>query len=531
MNTNKDTSERLLAESYDTTPYAGNAHGGTHPGLLAAFGHIHGLRPPPPDNCRVLELGCGDGSNIIPMAFDLPNSDIIGIDLSSVQTRVGQQRVDALGLKNIRLETRSLMDVGTADGKFDYIIVHGVYSWVPDRVKQKILDICSKNLSDRGIAYISYNVLPGWQFNKSMRDMMLLRTRHLNHPEQRVGAVLDLLHTLLKATEKSKRLHHAQLRMFADEMKTYPSAASYLLHEYMEADNDPFYFCAFAESLERHALQYICDADQKNFEQVRAQYPDAVSRFEELSENPLDVAQYIDFLNNTRFRRSLVCHAGIEVNASYRLERMMPLYAATEVVPILDSPESDIREATAFMAPGDRRFRTEHPLPQAIVRRLTEIRPCTIDVPSLIQAVAQEVAVDQGADVQDPAEKIGHVLHALFFNGIVELLAAPRRCVPETGDMPTASPIARLLASSGQVTNLCHRAIKMDNAMAAFILAHLDGTRNRKSLCNLIVEAVHTGRVTLPNAEQESATTLRAYIGEQLETIVPYLYRCGLMVG
>jgi methyltransferase-like protein/SAM-dependent methyltransferase len=525
-----DAPERLLAESYDTTPYAGSAYYGTHPALLAAFGYIHGLTPPSPEECRVLELGCGDGSNIIPIAYDLPNSDIIGIDLSSVQIRFGQQKAHALGLKNIRLETRSLTEVGPADGKFDYIIAHGVYSWVPDRVKRKILGICSENLSDHGIAYISYNVLPGWQFNKFMRDMMCFRARHLKNPKDIVDAALDLMHAMLEATEKSHRFHHAQLRVFADEMKTYPVAASYLLHEYMEADNDPFYFHEFAESLEEHALQYICDADQKRFEQVRAQYPDAVSKFEKLSHNGLEVAQYIDFLNNTRFRRSLICHAGMAVDANYCLGRMMPLYAATEVVPILDSPENAIRDATLFKAPGDQRFRTEHPLPQAILRRLTEIKPCTIDIPSLIQAVEREFSSDYGA-VRNPSEKIGHVLHSLFFNGVVELLAAPRRCTVETGDTPTASPLARLLASSGRVTNLCHRTIAMDDAMAVFVLMHLDGTRNRESLSTLVLEAVEGGRVTIPNITRDNESSLREYINEKLETIIPHLYRCGLMVG
>ena len=77
---------------------------------------------------------------------------------------------------------------------------------------------------------------------------------------------------------------------------------------------------------------------------------------------------------------------------------------------------------------------------------------------------------------------------------MLELLAAPRRCVLSISDHPTASPIARLLAPSRRVTNLCHRIILMDDDLACFVLAHLDGTRNREALVDLMMDAVRTGR-------------------------------------
>ncbi|MCP4284229.1 MAG: class I SAM-dependent methyltransferase, partial [Gammaproteobacteria bacterium] len=172
------------------------------------------------DNSRVLEMGCGDGSNIMPMAYEFPESEFLGIDLSPVQIGIGQRHVDSLGLMNIRLDARNIMDMGPGDGKFDYIIVHGVYSWVPDRVKDKILDICRNNLADQGIAYISYNVLPGWQFNKSMRDIMLYRSRHINTPKERVSATMELVNTMLEAGADSNRFHDVQLRWFGKTLQS-----------------------------------------------------------------------------------------------------------------------------------------------------------------------------------------------------------------------------------------------------------------------------------------------------------------------
>jgi len=525
-----EAAERALAEAYDTTPYAGNPYYYSHPSLLAAFGALYGLAPTVPGNSRILELGCSDGTNLIPIAYDLPDSTFIGIDLSEVQIRSGQNKVDTLGLKNIQLETRSIMDLEPAEGKFDYIICHGVYSWVPDAVKQKILDICRHNLADQGIAYISYNVLPGWQFNKSMRDLMLFRTRHIQSPGDRADAAFDLLKTMLHATRESNRFHHVQLRFFGKTLETMPDVSCYLLHEYMEADNDPFYFNEFASALKDNGLQYICDGDQPDFE-LDSLPGDAADKFEAISADALELEQFIDFINNTRFRRSLICHQGVPVDSDYRLERLTQLFAATDIVPVLDSPDSSIREAKAFRTSGGRRFRTEHSLAQTILWKLSEIKPCTIVIPSLIKAVEQEESAQSEPNLSKLADKIGHVVYSLFFNGVVELLAAPRRCVLAAGDLPTASPVARLLSRSQRVTNLCHRTIVMDDEMARFVLPCLDGTHNRESLRTLMLEAVRNRQVTIPSANEEGQALTPDLISDQLEAILEHLCRCGVMLA
>ena len=231
MNQKSDALEHALARSYDVTPYAGNPYYHTHPSVLSAYGVLYGLSPATPGYSRVLELGCGDGSNIMPMAYEFPESEFLGIDLSPVQIGIGQKGVDALGLKNIQLKTLSIRNMSAADGRFDYIIAHGVYSWVPEAVRKKILSICRENLSDQGIAYISYNVLPGWQFNQSIRDMILYRTRYIKDPKQRVEAALDLFNTMLAGIADGDSAHDVQFRFFGKTLKSFPDVSGYLLHE------------------------------------------------------------------------------------------------------------------------------------------------------------------------------------------------------------------------------------------------------------------------------------------------------------
>ncbi|MGB5987586.1 MAG: class I SAM-dependent methyltransferase [Desulfobacterales bacterium] len=531
MHPEADSAERALARTYNQMPYAGNPYCLTHPSLLSAFGCLYGLNPAPPESSRVLELGCGDGGNLVPMACQLPESQFLGIDLSTVQIKSGRTMCDALALKNIRLETRSILDIGASDGMFDYIVGHGVYSWVPDRVKTKILEICRTNLSDQGIAYISYNVLPGWTFNRSMRDMMRYRTRRLKDPKKRTAAALDLVKTMLDATTDSTRVHDVQLRFFGKSLNNSDDMSSYLLHEYMEANNDPIYFHQFTDALHSHGLAYICDAEQSDFE-MDTLPADAAKKFEEIAEHALDLEQYIDFLKNTRFRHSLVCRGGIELNSDFRLDRLARLFAATDVAPILDSTDSLPQKAKAFKTPKGRKFSTEHPLALNILRILSQIRPCTVDVSTLIQEVLALESAKRAGDSRKRAEKIGHALYALFFDGVVELLGTPRRCVVDNiGDYPTAAPVSRLQAPSKRVTNLCHRTISMNDDLACFVLARLNGKRNREALLNLILEGLRSGEVTLPEPYKGSEAETWRSLAKQLESMLHSMARCGFLIA
>src|SRR6266851_5993395 len=148
--------------SYDEVPYHSFPFADSHPDRLATVAHLFGLTPPDPQTARILELGCASGGNLLPMAELYPQGRFIGIDLSERQIAAGQQAVTAVGLTNLELRQASILDVDASWGQFDYVIAHGVFSWVPEPVQDKILSICHTNLQPNGIAYISYNTLPGW---------------------------------------------------------------------------------------------------------------------------------------------------------------------------------------------------------------------------------------------------------------------------------------------------------------------------------------------------------------------------------
>src|SRR5689334_8568823 len=157
---------------------------------------MFGLRAPPVATARVLELGCAAGGNLLPLAQRFPDARFLGVDLSGVQVEHGRRRLGRLGLKNIELRHGSITEVGEADGTFDYIVCHGVYSWVPEPVREAILRIVATRLSDNGVAIVSYNVMPGWHLKRIVRDAMLAHAAHIADPAQKVGQAKALMNFL-----------------------------------------------------------------------------------------------------------------------------------------------------------------------------------------------------------------------------------------------------------------------------------------------------------------------------------------------
>ncbi len=171
---NPTTTLSSTPNAYDLTPYIDLSYVSTHPDRLATMARLLGRQPAPVENCRVLEVGCAAGGNLLPMAYQLPGAEFVGIDYSAGQIEDGTQRIAALGLSNMQLICADLADLvnpaesGAEDGRdealgsFDYIIAHGVYSWTPLPVRDALLALCRRVLRPHGVAYISYNTYPGW---------------------------------------------------------------------------------------------------------------------------------------------------------------------------------------------------------------------------------------------------------------------------------------------------------------------------------------------------------------------------------
>ena len=169
-----DAIDQLRAD-YDTTPYTSNSFPQSAPGHLAAIAHLFGLEVADVSTARVLEIGCAAGGNLMPFAAAHPAACVVGIDLSQVQVDHGRARAQALDIDNLELLASDIARIELdALGQFDFVIAHGVYSWVPPEVQEALLSALRRSLAPEGVAYMSYNVYPGWKAKEIVRDAMLL---------------------------------------------------------------------------------------------------------------------------------------------------------------------------------------------------------------------------------------------------------------------------------------------------------------------------------------------------------------------
>ena len=188
---------------YDEVPYPNLSHALTHPDRMAVIATLLKMQPVPTDQCRVLELGCAGAWNLIAMAEQLPQSTFVGIDYSPLHVEEANTAIQSLGLSNVTTHHLDILDIDADFGQFDYIIAHGIYSWVPPHVREKVLAICRDNLSPQGVAYISYNTFPGWHTILMVRQMMLYHTRHFSDPHERVTEALKFADFLGETVAKT----------------------------------------------------------------------------------------------------------------------------------------------------------------------------------------------------------------------------------------------------------------------------------------------------------------------------------------
>lgn len=312
MNTQShDTTQITLAnESYNEVLYQSKPFSYSSIAYLETMGVFYGLNPTPIKQAKVLELGSSFGGNIISQALYHPDTQFVGVDLSREQIKIGNEIIASIGLTNIRLEEKNILDINQDFGTFDYIIVHGIYSWVPDIVKNKILAICRDNLSENGIAYISYNTYPGWKTQEVVRDMMLFTNKYYQNlplAEQtfRSKTVNNLF---LEAFKGSEVLSEERKHIIKAIEKIQDDSDYYVAHEYLESINDPCYLHEFVDAAEAHGLHYIADSSPV-FSFASSLPKKNRALVTQLAENNYVVKeQCIDYLRNTTFRRSLLCH-------------------------------------------------------------------------------------------------------------------------------------------------------------------------------------------------------------------------------
>ena len=466
------------ASPYDVVPYPGHPFAQTHPDRLATVGTLFRSEPPAVETCRVLELGCGDAGNLVPMALMLPGGRFVGIDAAERAVARGRELVEALSLTNVSLDVARIEELELPSEAFDYVIAHGVYSWVGASVRDRLLELCRSALSERGIAYISYNVLPGGRLSGALRDMLVFHTAGLEAPAERVEQARALLRLLMEGWSAE---HEFGAIMRRQGERLLERSDETLFHDELSAVNDPVYFHEFVSHAERFGLQYLAEADF--FEMQTGVLPEPVSDELLRVDDLIRREQYLDFIKGRMFRQTLVCRAELDLDRSPQPLVVEDLAVSSPAQPA-DRPDREGR--VTFEGPTGATLTTDHPLVTRGLERVGRSWPKAIWVRDLIPEDASNA--DRVA--------VCDAFLRCYAGNLVQLHVKPPPLTTSISERPEASPLARHQARSGHlVTNLRHTTVRLEDDLGRRLVVLLDGTRDRAQLLaelrSFLVEAGH----------------------------------------
>ncbi|RIK82582.1 MAG: hypothetical protein DCC68_06115 [Planctomycetota bacterium] len=458
---------------YDELPYPSAPYPYSHCDHLAMVARLFGIAAADARRCRVLEVGCADGANLIPMALVLPDSRFVGIDLSERQIGTGREVIARLGLPNVELHRRDLSDFG-ADETFDYIIAHGVFSWTTRDVQTRLLDLCRRRLAPQGVAFISYNVYPGWQRQKAIREWLLESTRGVDGAAAKLHASRRLM-ARLRGLLGERENEFSDVAALLERLEAWNDG--YLRHDLLEDSNEPQYFTEFVERLAEHGLKFFAEADVASM--AGADLPAGLAdRAARLGASLVAREQLYDLLANRAFRQSLVCREECPT-----LERLDPaaIESAYVVSTLKRRPmrENDVApsDICRFASRGTFAVDVDDPRVAAALDRLAQAWPGGAWFADLISGMDVEPNV-----LAPSRQTLARVLLAGFVERAVELHSIAPAAASRISPRPEASPLARLQAEAGPlVTNLRHDVVRLDDP-ARQMIAFVDGTNDRAAL-------------------------------------------------
>jgi len=523
----------LIAATYDDAPYLSCAFDCSSPEHLRSVAWLFGLEAPDPATARVLELGCASGGNIIPFAQRHPGAQVLGLDLSQQQVEEGNAVIARMGLDNVRLAQRDLASIDTSLGQFDYILCHGVYSWVPPEVRTAILRVCRENLSAQGVAFVSYNTYPGWKTREVLRDAMRLHSARGGTPAEQLAHARTMVQFLRERVAQDGLLgrilsEHADVVQRGDDY--------YLMHEYLERHNQPCYFREFADAAHAQGLTYLAESPVASMF-VNNLGAEIVEALQGACGDQVELEQYLDFLRNRQFRQTLLVQGERATHIQRTLDHDLLLslhYSGQFSDP---RPVEGAAHKATFRTWRDADIDLSGSLTLALADILTAAYPNVLHGNELL-AQLHDRGIGPSAEI---SSELAHTLGQLIaFNAVEFVRERGTQVVASPGATPTAWAPARHWYAERfaepqrmpkrWVVSPIHRTVMLDSARQ-HLLPLLDGTRTHAELAAALVSAHEQGGITLARegddrpldskelatcAEQIVADTLAALARERL---------------
>jgi SAM-dependent methyltransferase len=463
-------------DPYDELPYTEHAYAESHPDRLAVVARLAGWQPPEPVTAQILELGCGRGGNLLPMAASLPYASLVGLDRSPRQIEGARVVAAAAHLPNVTFCAGSFEDY-RPDRSFDYVVAHGVCSWIAPAARRALLRAMAEALAPSGVAYVSFNVLPGWYERMPARDWLCTIGARGEGPARSNGA--DPNENEARASvewlrdQVSPELADYRRRLDAVARRLTETDRAYAAHEYLAAEHHPLLVSELLGEAAASGLAYVGDAIPS--EAALELLPDAVRERARV----MDVGgaqQLVDFVRNTAFRRAVFVRAD---EAGARGWRWSPEADVTALDDLRLASRLRPHGVPAPHAPAERfdgtdlSVQVEHPAARSALRELARVAPRSLPFPELARRTGA------GDDLSALRTELFD-LH--LATGALDLHAYEPGLADGSAVRPVACPLARWHAlRGGPLTNRWHQEVRVD-ALLRSLLGYLDGTRTREEL-------------------------------------------------
>ena len=520
-----------ISASYDHVPYASNPFHQTHPDYLRAVSTLFDVPTVAVSNANILEIGCSFGGNILPLAQQYPDANIIGLDLSAEQIRLGQQAVVAMGLNNIQLQQQDINNYTPPAQHFDYIICHGVYSWVPEFVREAILRVISEGLAPNGVAIVSYNTYPGWKIKEVYRDMMQFRSQDIPDVLDKIRYGRGMLNFLKEHLPTNSPW---QLAIEQNHDHIDKAVPSYLAHEYFELVNDPCYFHEFMESAQQCSLGFVAEAEFGSM--LSPSIPDAAKKalLAECGNDVVKLEQFYDFLTNRTFRQSILTRSDSSQEARHpqlgiRNEALLNLHIQGQFT-LEASPTDSTKKVQAESDNVWRSLKNSHAkfkdntLSQWFFKRINAANGKSLAISELWDAAQLELpkTIKQTDFMQ--------LVFDIIVYGAVNIRSQALTWSDVDITKPCISTSNRALFALTQkypktlgLTTAWHNAFQ-GNLADAELLPLLDGARNRDDLAKVLIDAVSARRILFHDAKQKPITTAKKISGAAYEHVDKLIY-------
>jgi SAM-dependent methyltransferase len=504
--------------------YFGHPFSQTHPDRLATMASLHAMEPAPAVRCRVLELGCADGGNLIPMAYQWPDSEFIGVDLSERAIGKAVETAADLGLGNITAHavstsSRSAPISGASTTSSPMASIPGCRR----AVRAQIMAIFRHNLAPAGVAYVSDNAYPGSHLRDMAREMMLFHVRAIADPQARVDQARALLKALADASDE-KELYGFLLHDQWERVRNMPDSRLY--HDDLDEEASAFFLTEVVEEAARHGLQYLSDATFSRLSLVAE--PESVVRM--ISQIPETDAvsrnQYLDFIEGTSFRDTLLCHQEVRLRRPIAPACIKNYHVAAYAVAADEGFEPGEAGAARFTTDEGGTISIDHPVSKAALLHLGMIWPQAVGFPELVERACVLLGAAAGSGHQADVEALMTVLFRLVSAGTVTLHLYPPRLTTVVGERPHASLLARKQAMLGPlVTNLRHNAVWLEDETVRQFLVLVDGSRT-------IEEIVRDLNAPAPaDAAGNSQSSRPQVTREDVERNLATMARLGLLIA